>query len=60
MENQELKIRTGIKTLLYTGARVSELVNIKLTDVDFRRCQIRIDSGKGGKDRVLAPNAMPY
>lgn len=42
-----------IKTLLYTGARVSELVNIKLSDVDFKRCQIRIASGKGGKDRMV-------
>ena len=42
-----------IKTLLYTGARVTELVNIKLTDVDFKRCQIRIESGKGGKDRMV-------
>jgi integrase/recombinase XerD len=42
-----------IKTLLYTGARVTELVNIKLTDVDFKRCQIRIESGKGSKDRMV-------
>jgi integrase/recombinase XerD len=42
-----------VKTLLYTGARVSELVNMKLKDVDFRRCQIRIDSGKGDKDRIV-------
>jgi integrase/recombinase XerD len=42
-----------IKTLLYTGVRVSELVNIQLLDVDFERCQIRINSGKGGKDRIV-------
>ena len=42
-----------ITTLLYTGARVSELVNMKLADVDFKRCQIRIQDGKGGKDRVV-------
>jgi integrase/recombinase XerD len=42
-----------IKTLLYTGARVSELVNIKLDDVDFKRCQIRIELGKGDKDRIV-------
>lgn len=42
-----------VKTLLYTGARVSELVKIKLVDVDFKRCQIRIESGKGGKDRMV-------
>ncbi|MDJ0635598.1 MAG: tyrosine-type recombinase/integrase [Xenococcaceae cyanobacterium MO_188.B29] len=42
-----------IKTLLYTGVRVSELINIRLDDVDFKRCQIRINSGKGGKDRIV-------
>src|ERR1700687_4430764 len=42
-----------IKTLLYTGVRVSELVAIQLVDVDFARCQIRINEGKGGKDRVV-------
>ena len=42
-----------IKTLLYTGVRVSELVNIKLEDVDLERCQIRINAGKGGKDRIV-------
>ena len=42
-----------IKTLLYTGVSVSELVNIRLDDVDFERCQIRINSGKGGKDRIV-------
>jgi len=42
-----------IKTLLYTGVRVSELVNIKLNEVDFDRCQIRITQGKGKKDRIV-------
>jgi integrase/recombinase XerD len=42
-----------IKTLLYTGVRVSELVDIRLDDVDFDRCQIRINEGKGRKDRVV-------
>jgi integrase/recombinase XerD len=42
-----------IKTLLYTGVRVSELVHIRLADVDYERCQIRINKGKGGKDRVV-------
>lgn len=42
-----------IKTLFYTGVRVSELVNIRLDDVDLDRCQIRITRGKGAKDRVV-------
>ena len=43
-----------IKTLFYTGVRVSELVNIRLTDVDVDRCQIRINHGKGDKDRQVS------
>ena len=42
-----------VKTFLYTGVRVSELVSIRLTDVDLDRCQIRINEGKGSKDRVV-------
>jgi len=42
-----------IKTLLYTGVRVSELIAIRLVDVDLDRCQIRINAGKGKKDRVI-------
>jgi len=42
-----------IKTLLYTGVRVSELVNIRLVEVDLEQQQIRINHAKGGKDRVV-------
>jgi len=42
-----------IKTLLYTGVRVTELINIKLDDVDINNCQIKISNGKGNKDRIV-------
>jgi len=42
-----------IKTFLYTGIRVGELVNIHLDNVDFSMCQIRINKGKGSKDRIV-------
>ncbi len=42
-----------IKTLFYTGVRVSELVAIRLDAVDVERCQIRIIQGKGSKDRLV-------
>ena len=42
-----------IKTLFYTGVRVSELVTIRLDEVDVDRCQIRITQGKGSKDRQV-------
>jgi Site-specific recombinase XerD len=42
-----------IKTLFYTGVRVSELVSIRLDEVDVERCQMRITQGKGSKDRQV-------
>lgn len=42
-----------IKTLLYTGVRVSELVAIRISEVDLDACRIRITHGKGGKDRYV-------
>lgn len=42
-----------IKTFLYTGLRVSELVAVKLSEVDVDACQIRVNLGKGDKDRVV-------
>ncbi len=49
--------RTGdivmIKTLVYNGVRVSELVAIRINDVDLDACRIRINQGKGAKDRVV-------
>jgi len=41
------------RTLLYTGARVGELVQIRLQDVDLKQHQIRIQAGKGNKDRIV-------
>lgn len=45
------------KVLLYTaygaGLRVSELINIKLKDIDSRRMMILIEQSKGKKDRMV-------
>lgn len=41
-----------IETLYDTGLRVSELVNIKLADIDKKRKEIRV-IGKGNKQRVV-------
>jgi integrase/recombinase XerD len=42
-----------IKTLLFTGVRVSELVRIRVEDVDLDACRMRITLGKGAKDRTV-------
>jgi integrase/recombinase XerD len=42
-----------MKVFIYTGVRINELINIKLDDIDYEACQIRIVDGKGGKDRQV-------
>lgn len=42
----------AIFTLMYSaGLRLSELLNLKIKDIDSDRLQVRIDQGKGQKDR---------
>lgn len=58
-KSRNMKHVVMIKTLLYTGVRVSELVNIKISDIDLDNCQIKIVQGKGKKDRIVPfPNAF--
>lgn len=42
-----------IRLLFFTGMRVSELCNTQVGDVDLDTCRIRVDQGKGGKDRTV-------
>jgi integrase/recombinase XerD len=42
-----------LRLLFYTGVRVSELSGIQIADVDLVACKIRINGGKGDKDRVV-------
>ena len=44
-----------LETLYGTGIRVSELINIKISDIDFNECYIRI-YGKGSKERIVPFN----
>jgi site-specific recombinase XerD len=50
---RNFKHRSIIMFLYSTGARVSECVNIKLTDIDSRRMQVNIQEGKGLKQRKV-------
>jgi len=47
------KHRTIMMFIYSTGTRVSECVNIKLTDIDSKRGQINIREGKGLKQRYV-------
>lgn len=42
-----------LRLMFYTGVRVSELCNMEVKDVDFAVCKIRINQGKGSKDRYV-------
>jgi integrase/recombinase XerD len=48
-----LKHRTVLKTMYATGLRISEALNLKLTDVDGSRMVLRVRQGKGRKDRYV-------
>ena len=52
-KSRKMKHVVLIKTLLLTGIRVSEIIHVKIADVDFDQCQIRIIGSKGKKDRIV-------
>lgn len=45
--------RTILEVFYSTGIRRNELINLTLQDVDYHEGLIRINSGKGDKDRVV-------
>lgn len=48
-----------LKVLFFSAVRVSELVHVKVTDIDFAQCKIFIAQGKGRKDRyILFPTSF--
>lgn len=38
-------------TIYSAGLRISELINLKIKDIDSKGMQIRVEQGKGKKDR---------
>jgi integrase/recombinase XerD len=49
--------QTALPIAYGTGLRVSEIVALKVGDIDSERMTLRIDQGKGSKDRyaMLSP-----
>ena len=48
-----LRDRAMIEVLYATGLRVSELVGLRVTNFNLRQGVVRVDSGKGDKDRLV-------
>lgn len=51
-KSNAIRDKVVIELLLYTGVRVSELVNIRIMDIDFLSHQLKV-IGKGGKYREI-------
>jgi len=54
------KHRALLMTTYAAGLRVSEVVNLKVTDIDSDRMSLRVEQGKGAKDRytLLSPRLL--
>jgi integrase/recombinase XerD len=52
-----VKYRAVLLTCYGAGLRISEAVAVKLSDIDNKRMLLRVEHGKGGKDRyaMLSP-----
>ena len=53
-----LKCRVALTTAYATGMRVSEVVAVEVRNIDSGRMVIRIEHGKGGKDRYVMLSAQ--
>lgn len=57
---EHIKHRTILTTCYASGLRISEAVSLKLTHIDSQRMVIRVEQGKGQKDRytLLSPKLL--
>src|SRR4051812_32655277 len=57
---KSLKHRTLLTTCYAAGLRISEAIWLKVADIDSQRMVIRVDQGKGQKDRyvMLSPKLL--
>lgn len=55
------KYKVIFMTIYSAGLRINEATHLKVSDIDSQRMQIRIDQGKGKKDRyaVLSKKLLP-
>jgi integrase/recombinase XerC len=48
-----IRDRALLETIYGTGTRAQETANLKWTNIDFRAGFIRVDQGKGSRDRII-------
>jgi site-specific recombinase XerD len=55
-----LKYKAALSVAYGAGRRVSEIISLKVTDIDSARMVIRVEQGKGRKDRyaMLSPHLL--
>ena len=57
MATTSVKYRAALSVAYGAGLRIGEVVKLKVSDIDSKRMLIRVEQGKGGKDRnaILSP-----
>ena len=53
MAHKNIKHRTMLSLIYACGLRRSELINLRLEDVESKRGLLRVNNGKGAKDRIV-------
>jgi integrase len=55
-----LKYKAALSVAYGAGLRAAEVVTLKVSDIDSKRMLIRVENGKGGKDRnvMLSPHLL--
>ena len=55
-----VKYKAALSVAYGAGLRVSEVVSLKVSDIDSQRMMLRVERGKGGKDRhaMLSPQLL--
>ena len=55
-----LKYKAALSVAYGAGLRATEVVSLKVADIDSKRMIIRVEQGKGGKDRtvMLSPSLL--
>jgi site-specific recombinase XerD len=55
-----LKYKAALSVAYGAGLRATEVISLKVSDIDSKRMVIRVEQGKGGKDRyvMLSPHLL--